>query len=69
MVEDLNFVQLGQIPDCDSTLLRLYELQSNIGLFNKKVISKSSKKTKLLKKKNQCLQASVCLCPTFEENL
>jgi hypothetical protein len=35
MVEDLNFVQLGQMPDDDSNLIQLYELQCYIDKINK----------------------------------
>ncbi len=30
MVEDLNFVQLGQMPNCNTGLAQLYELQAYI---------------------------------------
>ncbi len=35
MVEDLNFVQLGQMPDDNSGLVQLYELQKYIDKINK----------------------------------
>jgi len=41
MVEDLNFVQLGQMPDDDSNLIKLHELQAYIDQINKKAIPKS----------------------------
>ena len=37
MVEDLNFVQLGQMPDDDSHLIKLYELQYYIDKLNRHV--------------------------------
>lgn len=40
MVEDLNFVQLGQMPDDDSNLIKLHELQAYIDQANKKAIPK-----------------------------
>jgi hypothetical protein len=42
MVEDLNFVQLGQIPEDDCHLIHLYELQWYIDCFNKQSIKKIS---------------------------
>jgi hypothetical protein len=35
MMEDLNFVQLGQMPDDDKGLVELYELQEYIDKINK----------------------------------
>jgi hypothetical protein len=40
MVEDLNFVQLGQMPEDDSNLVKLHELQNYIDQVNKKTIHK-----------------------------
>ncbi len=39
MVEDLNFVQLGQMPEEKNNLIELYELQEYIDQINKKRIS------------------------------
>ena len=41
MVEDLNFVQLGKMPDDDSNLIKLHKLQTYIDQANKKAIPKS----------------------------
>lgn len=35
MVEDLNFVQLGQMPEDDATLIHLYELQEYVDQISK----------------------------------
>ena len=43
MVYDLNFVQLGQMPEDDATLIHLYELQEYVDQINK---SNSIKKIK-----------------------
>ena len=41
IVEDLNFVQLGQMPEDDSNLIKLHELHAYIDQVNKKTLPKN----------------------------
>ena len=41
MVEDVNFIQLGQMPEDDRNLIKLHELQAYIDQVNKKAVRKS----------------------------